>query len=220
MKRPNLVLIPALLATTLLALVVLTQSGCMLYANMVHAVGGDKRPAKYDGLEDTKLAIVTVTDSSRYSDDVSARWLSRKVGDILTEELKDVRLVREDQIQQWRDTNGWDSIDYVAIGKGVEAEKVLGIELTNMKLREGATHYRGHCDVTFFVIDVASGDVLYRDELEDFTYPMSAGQYTGETTEARFRKLYLGMLAKRLAQRFHPYDPSEMFALDGVIASQ
>ena len=42
----------------------------------------------------------------------------------------------------------------------------------------------------------------------------------GETTEARFRKLYLGMLAKRLAQRFHPYDASEMFALDGVIASQ
>ena len=102
-------------------------------------------PAKYDGLEDTRVAVVTVTDSSHYTDDVSARLLSRKVGEVLTTEVDDLRLVREDRIQQWRDTNGWDSIDFLEIGQGVNAEKVLGIELTNLRLRDGATLYRGRC---------------------------------------------------------------------------
>ncbi len=220
MRTATSATIPTVLISALLGVVMLTQAGCMLYANFVHAVGADKVPAKYDGLADTKLAIITVTDSSHYSDDVSARLLSRKVGEALTSELDDLSLVREDQIQQWRDTHGWDSIDYRAIGKGLNAEKVLGIELTNMRLRDGATLYRGRADVTLSVIDVESGDILYRGELDDYTFPMSAGQHTSETTEARFRKLYLGMMAKQISRQFHPYDQSELFALDGIMASQ
>lgn len=211
----------SLTAAGLFAALMLTQPGCLgLYANLMHAVGADKTPAKYDGLEDTRLAIVTVTDSSHYSDDAAARMLSSKVGEILTTEVDDVRLIREDRIQQWRDTHGWDSIDYREIGKGVKAEKVLGIELTNLRLRDGATLYRGRADVGLSVIDVETGDILFRADLEEFTFPVSAGQHTSETTETRFRKLYLTMLARQIGRQFHPYDQSELFALDGMMASQ
>ena len=215
-------LVPAsALTTTAVALLLVTQPGCVgLIANLVHAVGADRIPAEYEGLKDTKLAVVTVTDSSQYSDDVSARLLSRRVGNLLTQKVDNVRLVREDQIQQWRDTNGWDAVDFLSIGRGVEAEKVLGIELTNLQLREGATLYRGRADVTLSVLDVKTGEVLYSRDMEDFTYPSTAGQYTSETTESRFRKLYLDMLAKQICRAFHPYDFSETVALDGAIASQ
>ena len=221
MKSATSVLVPHSLLLALLCLGMLTQIGCFgIYANLMHAVGADQVPAKYDELKDTKLAIVTVTDSSHYSDDVSARLLSRKVGDVLSVKLDDVQLVREDKIQEWRDTNGWDSIDFQAIGEGVGAEKVLGIELTNLRLRDGATMYRGRADVKLSVIDVATGEILYRGELDDFTFPITAGQHTSETTEDRFRKLYLGMLANQISRHFHPYDQSELFALDGMMASQ
>ena len=221
MRTPSSASVPASLLLVLLCTMMVTQIGCFgLYANLMHAVGANQVPPKYDGLEDTNLAIVTVTDSSHYSDDVSARLLSRNVGEVLTKKLDDVRLVREDKIQEWRDNNGWDSIDFREIGEGVGAEKVLGIELTNLRLRDGATMYRGRADVQLSVIDVATGEFLYRAELDEFTFPITAGQHTSETNEAKFRKLYLGMLANQIARHFHPYDPSELFALDGMMASQ
>ena len=214
--------IGSMLAMTVLAGTILaTQSGCLgLVANLAHAVGADKIPAEYEGLKGSKVAVVTVTDSSQYSDDTSARILSRKVGEIITREIKQVRLVREDQVEQWRDTNGWDAVDFLSVGRGVEAEKVIGIELTGLRLRDGATLYRGRANVMISVIDVKSGDIVYQRDLEEFTYPVNAGQYTSETTESRFRKLYLKMLAQKIARIFYPYDLSETFALDGAIASQ
>lgn len=201
--------------------ILVTQTGCLgVYSNLMHAVGADKVPAEYEGLEDSRLAIVTVTDSSQYSNDTSARILSRLVGETLLKEVDELTLVREDLIEQWRDENGWESIDFVSIGKGVKADKVLAIELTNLRLRDGATLYRGRADVTMSVIDVESGDILFRDDLEEWTFPTHAGQYASETTETRFRRLYLDMLATQLCRSFYPWDFSETIAIDGSIASQ
>jgi len=214
----------AVLASLMFATLMLTQTGCLgLVSNLIHATGADKIPADYkdsEELKDCRLAIVTLADNSEYSDNISARLLSRYVGDILLKELDDVRLVREDEIADWRDSHGWDTVDFAEIGKGVKADKVIGVELRNLTLRDGPTLYRGRSDVTLMVIDVASGDVLYRTDLDQFTYPVTTGQYTSETNETRFRKLYLGMLARQIGRSFHPYDFSDTIALDGAIASQ
>ncbi len=216
MRMTRLAVCVALFATLLLG-----QVGCMgIFANLYHAVGADKIPADFEGLKDSRVAVVTVTDNSQYTDDVAARTLSRRVGEILLKEIKGVTLVREDEIEQWRDTNGWDSIDFMSIGKGVKADKVLGIELTNMQLRDGATLYRGRANVMITVTEIASGSIVYKKELEEFTYPISAGQYTTETTEAKFQRLYLGMLSKQIGRMFYPYDFSETVAMDAAIASQ
>ena len=160
-----------------------------------------------------------MTSSSQYSDDVSAKQLSQLVGNIVLKEVDGLKLVREDEIEQWRDTHGWDSIDFREIARGVEADKVLGIELSNLKLRDGATLYRGRSDVSISVIDAETGAIEYRRSLDEFTYPNNAPQPQSETTETRFRKLYLGMLAKQIARSFHPWDLNEDFANDSIIAS-
>ena len=211
-----------ILTLAIVGFLTLTQIGCVIpfAANLLHALGSDDIPAEFTGLEESTLAVVTVTDGSQYNDDASARQLSRMVSDLLRSQIKDLKLVREDQIAQWRDTNGWDSIDFVSIGRGVKADKVLAIELTNLRLQEGATLYRGRSDVTIKVIDTASSDVLYRKTFDEYTYPVSAGQYTSETTESRFRKLYFKMLSKQISRSFHPWDMTEDFASDSIIASQ
>lgn len=198
-----------------------TQTGCLgLMSNFMHAVGADKIPAEYADLRDAKVAVVVLTDKSQFSDDVSARLLTRKVSDRLQANVKNVTLVREDTIQQWRDRNGWDAVKFADIGRGVDAEKVVGIEVTGMTLHEGATLYRGRADVRLTVTDVATGEQVFAKDIDEFTFPQTAGQYTSETTEGRFRKLFLDMLADHVGRVFYPYDFSETVALDGAIASQ
>ena len=68
------------------------------------------------------------------------------------------------------------------------------------------------------VIDVESGNIEYSRSLEEFTYPNIAGQYTSETTESKFRKLYLRMLAEEIARSFHRYDLTDRIAEDSQIA--
>ena len=203
----------------IVVLLICTQPGCLgLVSNLMHAAGADKAPAAYDGLEDSRVAVVTLTENSQYSDDVSARILGRNITQWLAKEVDDIQLVREDKVANWRDTHGWDQIEFEEIGRGVDADKVLAVEVTNLKLRDGATLYRGQADVLITVVDSKTGDTLFRTEVEDFTYPTTAGVYTNETTEDRFRKLYLGILAKRISRQFYPYDPRDDFAIDSIIA--
>lgn len=186
----------------------------------MHAVGADQIPPECAALKDSEVAIVVMTDQSQYSDDIAARLLTRKLGGVLSQEVKGLKLGREDAVQQWRDTHGWDNVDYLEIGKGIDTSKLLVIELTNLRLRDGATLYRGRADVHVTLFDVKTEKVLFEKEIDEYTYPVSAGQYTSETTEPKFRKLYLDMLARRIARCFHSYDFADTVALDGAIASQ
>jgi hypothetical protein len=209
------------LCLTFLAFAALLQCGCLgLAANLMHGLGVDMQPAEYKGLKDQVVAIVTVTDSSQYSDDVGARELSRAIGSIVTQKVKNVKLVREEEIDEWRDVNGWDEIDFLKIGQGVKADKIMGIELSNLSLREGTTLYRGRSNVQVRVYDVATGTVEYKRQLDDFEYPIMAGQSVSETTETRFRRLYLTMLAQEVARSFHAYDLTDRIARDSLIAGQ
>ncbi len=201
--------------------VTLLQGGCIgLAANLINVVKGHTVKAEYDGLEGARVAVVTLTDGSQYSDDTSARVLSRRVSDILQEKVKKIELVREDEVQQWRDEKGWDAIEFLDIGRGVKAEKVVAIEMTNLRLRDGATLYRGRATVTISVYNIGTGRREFSRHLDEFTYPETAGQYASETTDSRFRGLYLGVLATRLARYFHSYDYSDTVALDATIIHQ
>jgi len=205
----------------LVGLLMALQTGCLgLAANLMNAVKGHTVEAEFDGLKDKRVAVVTLTDSSQYSDDASARILSRMVAEILKANVKKIDIVREDEVQQWRDQKGWDAIEFVDIGRGVKADKVVAIEMTNLRLRDGATLYRGRATVTTTVYDVASGKTEFRKHLDEFTYPETAGQYTSETTETKFRTLYLNVLAARVSRYFHSYDFSDTVAMDATIITQ
>ncbi len=193
--------------------------GCGMLSSMLYAVKGERVPAEYEGLIEKTVAIVAVSDTSPYQEDVAARMLSRQVSEILETEVKKIKLVDEAKIDQWRDTNGWENTDFLALGKAVEADRVLVIEISDLRLRDGATLYRGRAAVTTSVYDVTEGKRAFRRHLEEFTYPVTTGQYTSETTEARFRRTYIVMLAQRVARYFYPYNFEDTFALDAKIAS-
>lgn len=204
-----------------LAVLAICQSGCLALASQAMRVAGmNLVPAEYEGLNKSTVAIVTMTDSSQYTNDSAARELSRRVGSVLKTEGKNITLVREDLVQQYRDVHGYESDDFVEIGKEVGADKVLVIEMTDLSLRDGATLYQGSADIHLKVVDVESGESVYDKDIDEYTFPKSTGQHTSETTEKRFTKLYLKMLSAEIGRRFRPFDPTETVAQDVLIASQ
>ena len=211
----------AVVLLSLVSLAALVQTGCLgLASNLMHAAGMDMIPAEYEGLEESAVAVVVLTPSAMHHDDPAAIELTKHLRHELSAGVKKVQLIREDRIAQWWDTNGYESDDFADLGRTVDADRVLVVDLQNLRLKDGATLYRGTADVTMEVIDVESGHAVHTKSIDEFRFPKMAGQHTSETSEKRFRALYLRMLAAEIGRSFRPFDAHERFALDGMIASQ
>lgn len=206
--------------TILFAAVTVSQVGCMLAGNLMHAAGLDMIPAEYEGMEDAVVALVVLTPSALHENDPAASELTRHLRQELTGGVDDIQLVRDDRVAQWWDTHGYDSEDYAAMGRDIDADRVMVVHLDSLKLKDGATLYRGSADVMMEIIDVETGHVAFSKTIEEYRFPKMAGQHTSETTLRRFRSLYLKMLAAEIGRTFRPFDAHERIALDSTIASQ
>jgi hypothetical protein len=205
---------------SLLAIVAGASSGCVgLLSNLLHAVQGEFVQAEFDKLAGKRVAVVAISDSSAWSDDQAAKLVARQVGESIEIEVLDTDIVPESEVDQWRDTNGWDTVDLEGLGKGVKADYVIYVELSDLVVRDGQTLYRGRVAVTTTVHDVAADRTVFRKSIPEFLYPVSTGVYASETTEPRFRRAFLEVLAKRIARYFHPYDFIEDYAQDDPIVN-
>ena len=62
------------LGAALLAAGIAVSPGCIGFmSHMMWWMGADTIPAEFPGLKGKRVAVVTLTDSSQYSDDASAR---------------------------------------------------------------------------------------------------------------------------------------------------
>ncbi len=56
---------------------------------------------------------------------------------------------------EWADENNWD--EYVEIGKALNADMVVGLDLEEFSLYQGQTLYQGKANIKIPVYDVAQG---------------------------------------------------------------
>lgn len=196
---------------------VLSSGGCVQFAaNVLHVIRGPQVPAEFKGLENKRVAVVCTTESGMCSDEVGIR-LAGNVRGILGKHLSKTTFVSQEEIDQWTQGGGSSSEDLASIGRGVKADYVMSIQIHNLKLRDGATLYRGRSDLDLTVVDVKKGKPVYSQSLPDYTYPVMAGQSTTETDETKFRRVYLMTVADKLARYFYPHDIGPDVALDATI---
>jgi hypothetical protein len=204
-----------------LGLVFLTSStGCVnLASNLLYQLYGNKKAAEYSGFKGKKVAIVCGTEKG-LSSDATATLLTRYLDALLSSNIKDITIVRQDKVEKWLDAHGWSDADYQEIGKGVEADQVLAINLMNMTLRDGMTLYKGKADISVSVYDVADGGkCVYRKNFPEFEYPRIGGPTVTDTSEARFHVLFLTVVSQYIGTLFYDADPNEKVALDALSAS-
>lgn len=126
--------------------ILLTNAGCVgLTAQLLYVIKGDPQiPADFTGLEGKRVAVVCVaSNTSNYDPYAASTQLAYTVGSLLSKKIKNVTVIRPDQINNWIDNNNWNQIDFREVGKGVKADMVVGIDLEGFRLHEGATLYQG-----------------------------------------------------------------------------
>lgn len=198
----------------------LSLPGCINFAaNMIHAITGNMKPAEYEGLKGKRVAIVVVSDEGMGNDPTSAT-LTSYMQAALSTNVKRIDLVRQSEVERWLDTHRGDETDYLEIGQGVNADCVVAVEVQNMTLKNGATLYQGKCDIVVSVFDVKDeGQIKYRTEIPEFTFPKIGGPAVTEYSEAKFRSRYLAIVAKTVSGLFYDTDATADFALDATANS-
>ena len=172
-------------------------------------------PAEYDDLKGKRVAVVCVSDNSSYGTGSESLLLAREVSLILRANVKDIELVRADEIADWIDRKGWDEIDYREIGRGVKAERVVAVGLAGFSIREGASLYKGRADVSVSVYDMADGgDEVFRKSVPEFSFPATGPYPVGDLSEVQFRRAFLKTLSQQVARYFYAYDVAEDYSRD------
>ena len=210
-----------LVLTALAGSLLLSSSmGCVrLAANMINAIQGNDRPAEYAGFKEQRVAVVCGTDKG-LSNDATTALMTGYVHMALNTNVKKIELVRAEEIEQWLDVHSSIESDYVEIGKAVKADKLLAIDISNLKVKDGQTLFRGQCDIGVTVYDInAKGAIVYRKQIPEFTFPKMGGPTIVDTTEPKFRNQFLKIIAIKVAGLFYPVDPTAEYALDATANS-
>lgn len=192
------------------------SSGCIgLTTNLLYAIKGRKLPAEFAGLEGKRVAVVCLAASPSQSPDSSTDLLAHGIENLLAERVKQIEIVPREEVEDWVDRNGWDEIDYRDVGRGVNADMVVAIDLHDFTLHEGQGLYRGRANLAVTVYDMTrDGRTVFRRTTSEYEFPQSGPRFATETSESTFRRAFLQVLAQQTARYFYPYDIDEEFARD------
>ena len=195
--------------------------GCAgLFANLLNVVGAGLMPAAFAGLEEQKVAVVCVSNSELFGPTSTSADLGIRISRMLTANVKEIELIPHQRIEQWIDENGWDMIDFITIGRGVEADLVVAVDVDSFSLHDGATMFKGRADVHVVVYDMQTGQEVFSISPPQIEFPTTAGVPATSTSEKEFRKMFLDSLAGRIARNFYAFDINDDIAVDVVTMSR
>jgi hypothetical protein len=211
---------PATVARTvrlgLLALLPLPAlCGCSTLLTAAYLLQPADMPAEFTGLRGKHVAVVCrPIVELEFTDAGSARELASLVGSQLQTKVRRTRVIGQQEVARWIDENSW--VDYPTLGKSLDADLVVGVDLEEFRLHEGSTLYRGRATAHVRVFDVASKKVLFEKRLDDFAFPANTAIPATDRSEAEFRGMFLQMLSQKVSRCFHAYESREVFAEDSL----
>ncbi len=190
-----------------IGLLVLPSFGCIGFtSHMMYWVFGDEKvPADWDGLRGKRVAIVCVSDSSPYGPDEATEMLGQLVATELRQNVKNIKVIHQGEVANWIDNHDWEQLDFIQIGRGVDAEAVLAVELSSYSLHDGKTLYKGRANIKVTVYDVAGKQIVYRKNFPDFEFPRDSGLPVISTTERRFEQNFIAVVGRQVAHLFYAY---------------
>jgi len=210
-RRALLLLLPLALLTT--------STGCIRQmAQLLYVIKGHEVPADYDGLAESKIAVVCVSDASAYGPDTLTYSIAKNVSVKLSQGLKKTEIISPAKIENWIDQNGWDPVDAATLGEDLGADKVLVIEIGAYSIHDGATLHKGTADLTCTVYDVEKdGQVSYVHGPDVYTFPTN-GRPSLQTSDRQFEAVYLARLTDRITRLFVVTDKLDTVADDAIFS--
>lgn len=191
-------------------------TGCNLMATAMYVVSGQNTPAEFPGLKDKRVAVVCrPVTSLDFRDSTVSRDLAKQVSLLLAKEVPKIRLIDQRDVLEWADENTWE--EYSEIGKALNADLVVGVDLEQFSLHHGQTLYQGKANIRLLVYDVKQGrDPVFEKNLPQAVYPPTAPIPASDNQEADFRRKFVAYLARQIAHHFYAHDSTVDFANDST----
>jgi len=191
---------------------VISGTGCAFVANMLHP--GDMRTARFDGLEEKKVAVICVSSPSFYSQTTTSRQIAEAVEMLLSQRVKNIKVIPQQKIDDWKDRADWDSMDYREAGKGLKADMVVAIDLASFEIQPNPGVFRGNAEYVVTVYDIkAKGKIVFQDTPRPIQFPAN-GLVSTTSSEREFRSSFMNLLAHRIARNFYGYNGKDDLLMD------
>jgi len=190
-------------------------SGCSTLLTVAYLVRPNDVAAEFAGFKGHHVAVVCrPIVELEFSDAGSARELADVVEQQLRQKVRGINVIGQQEVARWLDENAW--VDSKVLGKALDADYVLGIDLERFRLFEGSTLYRGRAAVTVQVVEVDTGEVVFSKRLDDYCFPANGAIPSSDRSEPEFRSLFLRVLGQQIARSFHAYESREVFAEENL----
>lgn len=203
-----------LAATILFALVAAT--GCQAgLATAMWLIKGPNIDAEFDYMEEKKVAVVCrYLDFSNFNHPNLPNELSRQVSVLLGTNVPKIEVLDQREVDEWIDNNMWD--EYVEVGRALDTDLILGIDIEQFSIYESQTLYRGKANLTIKLYDCESGNQLVNRPLPQTVYPPNAAKATTDVQESAFRREFVANMADQVGRHFYSHDPRANFAADAA----
>lgn len=200
---------------TLAAVVLPAASGCSTLFTAAYLFQPADVPAEFTGLRGKHVAIACrPIVELEFTDAGSARELASLVGAQIGSKVRRTRIISQQEVARWVDENSW--VDYPSLGKSLDADLVVGVDLEAFRLHEGSTLYRGRATAHVKVYEVATKKIVFEKRIDDFSFPANTAIPASDRSEAEFRGMFLQMLSQKISRCFHAYESREVFAEDSL----
>tara|TARA_Y100001978_G_scaffold198916_1_gene212256 strand:- start:873 stop:1454 length:582 start_codon:yes stop_codon:yes gene_type:complete len=175
------------------------------------------RAALYGGLKKNRVAVVCRPHSALALQHFGAdRDLAAAVTRKLSANVRDIDCVGADEILDWRDANQLNSL--AEFGKAMQADTVVVIDLDDFKLYQGKSMLQGTASADVTVFNVAKDQEVFVAEPLEVVYPPENGVpfdlANQKSSENRFRKKFINVLADQISRNFYAYDSREAVKID------
>jgi len=198
-----------------LACLMLPLTGCSTLLTAAYLLQPADVPAEFNGLRGKHVAVACrPIVELEFSDAGSARELAGLVGSQLQSNVRRTRIIGQHEVARWIDENAW--VDYPTLGKALDADLVVGVDLEQFRMHEGSTLYRGRATARVRVFDVATKDLVFEKRIDDFSFPANSAIPATDRSESEFRAMFLQMLSQKISRCFHAYESREVFAEDSL----
>ena len=204
-----------ILLTVFAGLLLPFAGGCSTLFTAAYLLQPADVPAEFTGLKGKHVAVVCrPIVELEFTDAGSARELASLVGAQVESKVRRARLISQQEVARWIDENSW--VDYPTLGKSLDADLVVGIDLEEFRMHEGSTLYRGRATAHVRVFEVATKKVLFDKRIDNFSFPANTAIPATDRSETEFRGMFLQMLSQKISRCFHAYESRDVFAEDSL----
>jgi len=197
-----------------LAAVLGPAGGCQsLIFTAAYLWKGNDAPAECTKLREKRVAVVCRSVVSlQYRNARVDQDLAQEVSALLGTNVPKVKMVEHRKVAEWMDEHTWD--EYTEVGKALNADMVVGIDLEGFELRQSQTLFQGRANAEIKVYDCHTGQLVFKKRLPQSVYPPNRVIPASEVQENEFRREFVRIVADRIARHFYDHDKYADFAID------